>query len=166
MRKAIGRYKFNEDQRLALVDAGLLPSESTRKSLASSSRKFSVDEYMGMVETGVLGKEDHVELVDGVILEIAPIGRPHERRVNRLARLFARSVPDDIEVNVQGTIRLNDNTGPEPDISLLTPEASSDDQNIASPGGVLLVIEVSDSSLRIDRGEKARRYAQSGILEL
>ena len=166
MRKAIGRYKFNEDQRLALVDAGLLPSELTRKSLASSSRKFSVDEYMGMVETGVLGKEDHVELVDGVILEMAPVCRPHERRVNRLARLFARSVPDDIEVNVQGTIRLNDSTGPEPDISLLTPEASSDDQNIASPGGVLLVIEVSDSSLRTDRGGKARRYAQSGIPEL
>ena len=166
MRKAIGRYKFNEDQRLALVDAGLLPSDSTRKSLASLSRKFSVDEYMGMVEVGVLGKEDHVELVDGLILEMAPIGRPHERRVNRLARLFACSVPDDIEVNVQGTIRLNDNTGPEPDISLLSPEASSDEQHIASPEGVLLVIEVSDSSLQIDRGKKARRYAESGIPEL
>ena len=166
MRKAIGRYKFNESQRLALADAGLLPSVSAGKSRSLASRKFSVDEYMGMVEIGVLGKEDRVELVDGVILEMAPIGRPHERRVNRLARLFSRSVPDDIEVNIQGTIRLNDNTGPEPDISLLTPEASSDDQNIAGSGAVLLVVEVSDSSLRFDRGDKARRYAVSGIPEL
>ena len=166
MRKTIGRYKFNESQRLALADAGLLPSVSAAKSRSLASRKFSVDEYMGMVEIGVLGKDDRVELVDGVILEMAPIGRPHERRVNRLARLFSRSVPDDIEVNIQGTIRLNDNTGPEPDISLLTPEASSDDQNIAGSGAVLLVVEVSDSSLRFDRGDKARRYAVSGIPEL
>ena len=166
MRKTIGRYKFSDSQRLALVDAGLLPSDSTLKSQTLLSRRFSVDEYMGMVEIGVLGREDRVELVDGVILEMAPIGRPHERRVNRLARHFVRMVPDDIEVNIQGTIRLNDDTGPEPDITLLSPEASLDEVNIAGPGGVLLVIEVSDSTLRTDRGEKARRYAASGIPEL
>ena len=76
MRKAIGRYKFTESQRLTLADAGLLPSDSGRKSLTRAARKFSVDEYMQMVEIGVLGKEDRVELVDGVILEMAPIGKP------------------------------------------------------------------------------------------
>ena len=57
-------------------------------------------------------------------------------------------------------------TGPEPDIALLTPEASLDEENIPRANGVLLVVEVAGSSLRTDRGEKARRYAQNGIPEL
>ena len=166
MRKAIGRYKFSENQHHALADSGLLPLESLKKFQSLASHKFTVDEYVRMAEIGVLSREDRVELVDGVILEMAPIGRPHEHRVNRLARLFARVVPDNIEVNIQGTIRLNDTTGPEPDIALLTPKASLDVENIPGPEGVLLVIEVADSSLRTDRGDKARRYAQNGIPEL
>ena len=166
MRKAIGRYKFSESQHHALADSGLLPLESLKKSHSLASHKFTVDEYVRMAVIGVLSREDRVELVDGVILEMAPIGRPHEHRVNRLARLFARVVPDNIEVNIQGTIRLNDTTGPEPDIALLTPQASLDVENIPGPEGVLLVIEVADSSLRTDRGDKARRYAENGIPEL
>ena len=159
MRKAIGRYKFSESQHYALADSGLLPLESLKKSHSLASHKFTVDEYVRMAVIGVLSREDRVELVDGVILEMAPIGRPHEHRVNRLARLFARVMPDNIEVNIQGTIRLNDTTGPEPDIALLTQQASLDVENIPGPEGVLLVIEVADSSLRTDRGDKARRYA-------
>ena len=166
MRKVMGRYKFTESQHLALVGAGLLPLEPLKKSRTLLSRKFSVDEYMRMVDLGVLGQEDRLELVDGVILEMAPVGRPHEIRVNRLARLFGREVPDNVEVSIQGTIRLNDMSGPEPDIALLTPEASLDVVNIPRPEGVLLIVEVAGSSLRIDRGEKARRYAESGIPEL
>ena len=166
MRKTIGRYKFSDSQHGVLVEAGLLPSKSTGKSVATSPRKFTVDEYMQMVELGVLGKEDRLELLDGVILKIAPVGRPHELRVNRLVRLFARAVPENVEVSIQGTIRLNDLTGPGPDIALLSPEASQDSVNLPRPEGVLLVVEVAGSSLRTDRGEKARRYAASGILEL
>ena len=133
MRKVMGRYKFTESQHLALVGAGLLPLAPLKKSRTLLSRKFSVDEYMRMVDLGVLGKEDRLELVDGVILEMAPVGRPHEIRVNRLARLFGRDVPDNVEVSIQGTIRLNDMSGPEPDIALLTPEASLDVVNIPRP---------------------------------
>ena len=166
MRDVKGRYKFTESQHGVLAEAGLLPSKSTVKSVATSTRKFTVDEYMQMVKIGVLGKEDRVELVDGVILEMAPVGRPHELRVNRLVRRFIRAVPENVEVSIQGTIRLNDLSGPEPDIALLTPQASMDSVNIPSPEGIILVVEVAGSSLRTDRGEKARRYAASGIPEL
>lgn len=166
MRKVLGRYKFSESQHHALVDAGMLLSVSGEKSTGLASRKFTVDEYMLMVEIGVLGKEDRVELVDGVILEMAPVGRPHELRVNRLVRLFIHTVPENVEVSIQGTIRLNDLSGPEPDIALLTPQASMDTVNIPNSEGIILVVEVAGSSLQRDRGEKARRYAESGIPEL
>ena len=166
MRKTIGRYKFTESQHKVLAEAGLLSPKSTARSAAASQRKFTVDEYMQMVDLGVIGKEDRLELVDGVILEKAPVGRPHELRVNRLVRLFVRTVPENVEVSIQGTVRLNDLSGPEPDIALLTPDASQDTVNLPSPEGVILVVEVAGSSLRTDRREKARRYAQSGIPEL
>lgn len=166
MREVKGRYEFSESQQRVLAEAGLLPSKSATKSLVAASRKFTVDEYMQMVELGVLGKEDRLELVDGVILEMAPVGRPHELRVNRLVRLFILAVPENVEVNIQGTIRLSDLSGPEPDIALLTPQASMDVVNIPSSQGIILVVEVAGSSLQRDRGEKARRYAESGIPEL
>ena len=165
MRDVIGRYKFKEAQRREMEKYGILPMSGFGKA-SEASHKFTVDEYLRLAEVGVLNREDRVELVDGVIWQMAPIGRPHERRVNRLTRLLLRTVPDYIEVNIQGTIRLDDNTGPEPDITLLSPEASMDEENIPDSAGVLLAIEVSDSSLRIDRGGKARRYAQSSIPEL
>ena len=74
--------------------------------------------------------------------------------------------PNNIEVNIQATIRLSDRTAPEPDIALLTPEASLDEENIPASQGILLIVEIADSSLRTDRGPKALRYAQSGIPEL
>ena len=166
MREIIGRYKFRDDQRRELVKHGILPARRHSAAESDSSYKFTVDEYMRMAEVGILAREDRVELVDGVILEMAPIGRPHELRVNRLVRLFVGVVPENVEVSIQGTIRLNDMTGPEPDIALLTPEASLDEENIPRPDGVLLVVEVAGSSLRTDRGEKARRYARNGIPEL
>ena len=166
MRKSIGRYKFTESQHKVLAEAGLLSPKSTAKSAAASQRKFTVDEYMQMVDLGVIGKEDRLELVDGVILEMAPAGRPHGRRTHRVARLLGRLLPEDVEISVQSTIRLEDHTAPEPDIAILSPQASLDEENIPQPEGILLVVEVAGSSLSGDRGEKARRYAQSGIPEL
>ncbi len=166
MRDVKGRYKFSESQERVLVEAGMFPSRSATKSLFLASHKFTVDEYTQMVELGVLAKEDRVELVDGVILEMAPAGRPHGRRTHRVARLLGRLLPEDVEISVQSTIRLEDQTAPEPDIAILSPQASLDEENIPQPEGILLVVEVAGSSLSSDRGEKARRYAQSGIPEL
>lgn len=168
MRDVIGRYVFNDEQRKIAQKLKLdIPTQISlegRKGLPP--RKFTVDEFVRMGEAGIFEPDVRVELIDGVIVEMSGTGRPHARRTHRIARLFGRILPEDVEVSVQSTIRLNDWSGPEPDIALLSPEASLDGENIPRPEDILLIAEVADSSLRIDRGNKARRYAESGIPEL
>ena len=166
MRDEIGQYKFNADQYRAMTKAGILSSEYAEKSRYRASHKFTVEEFVRMAEVGILDPDDRVELIDGVIVEMAPFGRPHANRVSDIARAFWERVPRNIRVYIGSTIRLNDQTGPEPDIALLTPEASLDEENIPGPEDILLIVEVSASTLRTDRGDKAKRYAQSGIPEL
>ena len=166
MRSIIGKYKFSAGQYRAMNKAGIIPTDPPKKAPDLMSRRFTVDEYMRMAEVGVLDSDDRVELIDGVIIEMAPTGRPHGRRTHRIARMFGRIVPEDVEISIQSTIRLNDQSAPEPDIALLNRRASLDEENIPQAEDILLVVEVAESSLRSDRGPKARRYAQSGIPEL
>lgn len=146
--------------------AGIIPTGLLKKPQALMSRRFTIDEYMRMAEVGVLDPDDRVELIDGVIIKMAPTGRPHGGRTHRIARIFSSIVPADVEISIQSTIRLNDQTAPEPDIALLNPQASLDLENIPRAKDILLIIEVAASTLRTDRGPKALRYAQSGIPEL
>ena len=166
MRSIIGKYKFSAGQYRAMNKAGIIPTDPPKKAPDLMSRRFTVDEYMRMAEVGVLDSDDRVELIDGVITEMAPTGRPHGRRTHRIARMFGRIVPEDVEISIQSTIQLNDHSAPEPDIALLNRRASLDKENIPRAEDILLVVEVAESSLRSDRGPKARRYAQSGIPEL
>lgn len=119
MRNAIGRYKFEEKQRSEMAEHGILPKSHGTGFPIESGHKFTVVEYMKLAEAGIPAREDKVELVDGVIFKMAPIGRPHGHRTNRVARVFIEKVPDNIEVNIQSTICLGDRTAPEPDIALL-----------------------------------------------
>ncbi len=168
MRNVIGQYKFTDEQRRIAKTLNLdIPAQDyvgERKGLPAG--RFTVDEFVRMAGEGIFDPGARLELADGVVVEMAPTGRPHGRRTHRIARMFGRILPDSMEVSVQSTIRLNDWTGPEPDIALLTPEASADEANIPGPQDILLIVEVSDSNVTTDRGEKARRYAQSGIPEL
>ena len=166
MRSIIGKYKFSAGQYRAMNKVGIIPTDPPKKAPDLMSRRFTVDEYMRMAEVGVLDSDDRVELIDGVITEMAPTGRPHGRRTHRIARMFGRIVPEDVEISIQSTIQLNDHSAPEPDIALLNRRASLDEENIPRAEDILLVVEVAESSLRSDRGPKARRYAQSGIPEL
>ena len=166
MRKAIGRYKFSESQQLALVNAGLLTLDAAGKSRPLASRKFTVDELVRMADLGILDSDVRVELIDGVLLEMAPTGRPHGNGVSNIARAFWEKCPRNAQVYLGSTVRLSDDTGPQPDVALLRPEASFESENVPRAEDILLVVEVAGSSLRTDRGEKARRYAQSGIPEL
>ena len=166
MRKAIRQYKFSESQHRLLAEAGLLPSGSTAKSLVAASRKFTVDELVQMADLGILDPDVRVELIDGVLIEMAPTGRPHGNGVSNIARAFWEKCPRNVQVYLGSTVRLSDDTGPQPDVALLRPEASFESDHVPRADELLLVVEVAGSSLRTDRGEKARRYAQSGIPEL
>ena len=129
-------------------------------------RPFSVDEYDRMVETGILGKEDRVELMEGEILEMSPIGDRHAACVDRAAVLLLPRLVGESIVRIQGPIRLGDYSKPQPDLILLR----FDRGFFAAKGPVtkdaLLVIEVSDSSIQYDRGPKLRVYARHGVHEV
>ncbi len=128
--------------------------------------RFSVKEYYRMAETGLLRPDARVELLDGRIIDMSPIGPLHGGVVNRLDRLFQRCSHDRWLVSVQNAVHLDELSEPQPDLMLLRPVA--DDYASRHPGSedVFLLIEVSDSTLETDRGEKLPAYGRAGIAEV
>ena len=127
--------------------------------------QFTVQEYGKMIEMGVINENDAVELIHGEIVKKMPIGRLHGAAVKRLNQLLVTRLAGRAIVSVQDPVVLADSE-PEPDLALLVHRA--DFYAAAKPTGrdVLLVIEVSDSSLEYDREIKLPLYAQAGIEEL
>lgn len=129
-------------------------------------RRFSVTDYAKMLESGILGEKDRVELIDGEVRRMSPIGSRHIAMVNRLTRLLVRMVGDAAIVSIQNPTQLNDYTEPQPDVTVLRWRSDFYEKMKAQPEDVLLLIEVADSSLDYDRHEKLPRYAAAGIPEV
>lgn len=128
-------------------------------------RRFTVDEYHRMVDTGILTEDDHVELLDGEIVEMTPIGRSHLGHVDRLTLLFATRLGTRAIVRVQGSIPLpRIDSEPQPDLVLLRPCPDFYVRTPLQTQDVLLVIEVADTSGARDRA-KMTLYARAGIAE-
>ena len=127
--------------------------------------RFTVHDYHRMAEAGILGEDSRVELIRGRIVDMAPVGSAHIVAINRLNRLLIAAVADRGVVSVQNPVRLDDGSEPQPDVTVLRPGA--DDIGAPTPRApdVLLLIEVADSSLCEDRGEKAALYAAGGVAE-
>lgn len=128
--------------------------------------RISADEYCRMAEIGLLPPDARVELIDGEILDMPPIGKDHESVVDQLNYLFVRAVDDLAIVRVQGSVRLGSMSMPQPDITLLKPRPDFYRSRRAMESDVLLVIEVSESTLRFDRDVKVPLYARHGIPEV
>ena len=128
-------------------------------------RRFTADEYQEMGRAGILREGDRVELIDGEVLAMSPIGPPHIGTVNRLNHLFGHLVGDAAIVQVQLPVRLDPYSEPQPDLALLRPRADFYGTAAAGPDQVLLAIEVAQSSLAYDRNVKAGLYARRGIAE-
>jgi Uma2 family endonuclease len=128
-------------------------------------RRFNVDEYYAMVHAGILSERDRVELIDGEIVTMTPIGPVHAAAVARATHALMRSAGERAIVWVQNPIRLNAFSEPQPDLVLL--RRRDDFYRAAHPGpaDVLRIIEVADSSLRYDRDVKAALYARHGVVE-
>jgi Uma2 family endonuclease len=133
---------------------------------APSRHLISVDAFHRMGEAGILGPEDRVELIDGEIIDMSPIGVLHAAIVDVLARHFGRRAGESAFIRCQNPLRLDDISEPEPDISILRPRA--DFYTTSHPGAadVLLVIEVADTSVAYDLGTKVPLYARHGIPEV
>ena len=137
-----------------------------RIQIEPTRRRISVDEYYAMAEAGILGRDERVELIDGEIITMSPIGNEHAASVDTGTHFLSRLVGDKVIVRVQSHVRLDDHHQPEPDLTLL--EWRDDFYRYTSPGpdDVLLIIEVSDSSLSYDRNVKLALYARFGIPEV
>ena len=129
--------------------------------------RLSVDDYFRMAEVGILAEDARVELIDGEIIDMPPIGSPHAGLVNRpypAARLGSRLTTPSL--SVQNPIILGTSSAPEPDLCLLAPR--DDDYTGSHPTAdeVLLAVEVADSSLAYDRDVKTALYARHGVAEV
>ncbi len=136
-------------------------------SLVLTRHKLDADNYYRMAETGILAREDRVELIDGEIIDMAPIGQDHVSTVNRLNEALVLICTGRAIISPQNTLRLDRLNVPEPDFAILKYRADYySTGEPASPADVLLLIEVSDSSLEYDRTVKLPLYAISGIPEV
>jgi len=131
-----------------------------------SRRLFTVAEYHRMGEAGILAEDDRVELIEGEIVEMTPIGSRHAACVDRLNRLFSRHAGEGVIVRVQSPIRLGEHSEPQPDLALL--HSRPDFYAGAHPGpqDVLLVVEVAETPAAYDRAVKVPLYARSGVPEV
>ncbi len=138
-----------------------LPAETA----TPTRRRFTVEEYYAMAEAGILAEDERVELLNGEVFAMVPIGAAHGDITDLFDRFFQQSLPDRVRVRVQGPLRVDDTTLLYPDLSVLRPR-SDYRRHLPEPEDVLLLIEVSDSSLRRDREYKLSRYAAAGIPEV
>ena len=126
--------------------------------------RLTTDRYHAMIEAGILTENDRVELINGSIIDMSPIGPRHYHTVISLTQTFSTHVGTQALVSVQNPIHLPMHSEPEPDIVLLRPEMPKD--RIARPEDILLVVEVSDSTLAFDRSVKLPLYAEAGLPEV
>lgn len=128
--------------------------------------RFTADEYHQMAEAGVLRDDDRVELIEGEIVDMTPIGARHGAVVDRFNHTLVRSCGDRAIVRIQGSIRLGPHSEPQPDVVLLRPRPDFYESAVPGPEHVLLLIEVADASLLYDRTVKLPLYARAGIREV
>ena len=126
-------------------------------------RRFTIEDYERMFDAGILTEHDRVELIEGEVVEMSPVGNRHAAFVANLNRLLVREVGDHAVVWPQGPVRIPPDSVPQPDLALLRPRSYVHES--ATMADVLLAIEVSDSTLRFDRIVKLRLYARAGIPE-
>ena len=127
--------------------------------------RFTVDDFMRMAEAGVLCDEDRVELINGEVRAMSPVGPSHGAVLNRLNMFFSPKLFGKAIVSIQNPVQLDDFSEPLPDFVIARFREDYYALAHPSPDDVLLLIEVADSSLPYDRGEKRARYAQAGIPE-
>lgn len=129
-------------------------------------RRFTVEEYYRMGEAGILSQNERVELIEGEIVMMTPIGPPHAGTVHRLNRLWTSRLGDRVIVLVQNPVRLSLESEVQPDLALLRLRADFYVKSHPEPGDVLLLIEVADTTAETDRRLKIPLYARTGIHEV
>lgn len=129
--------------------------------------KLQVLDYYRMADAGILGKYDRVELIEGEIIDMAPIGQGHMGMVNGLTKALVLACGDNAIVSVQNSVELGQWSAPQPDFAVFRPRADFYRTGARpGPADTLLLVEIADSSLRYDLTVKLPLYARAGIPEL
>jgi Uma2 family endonuclease len=128
-----------------------------------AKRAFTVSEYHRMAEVGILKEDDRVELIEGEVIQMSPIGSRHAACVNRLNAILSQANPQGFIVSVQNPLTVDDFSEPEPDLALLHVKADYYQGDHPRPSDVILLVEVADSTLEFDRGTKLPLYARNKI---
>jgi Uma2 family endonuclease len=135
-------------------------------SVQIARRHFNIIEYYRMAAAGVLSEDDRVELIEGEIIEMNPIGSRHAACVGRLTEILGRVAGNEAIVWVQNPVQVNEYSEPLPDVALLKRRDDFYAQANPRPTDVLLIIEVADSSVEYDHQIKIPLYARAGIPEV
>ncbi len=136
----------------------MLPAEVKR-------HRFTAEEYRAMGDAGVLGEDDRVELVDGEIVDMAPIGSRHLSCVVSLTHLLVELSRGRYFVSVQNPVLLAEHDEPQPDLSLLKERPDPESSGPPGPENILVVVEVSDTTLSYDKNVKLPLYARAVMPE-
>jgi Uma2 family endonuclease len=129
-------------------------------------RLFTVTEYYLMAEAGILMEDDRVELIEGVVVEMGPIGPRHAACVTKTSGLLRAILTGGLAVSAQNPVRLNDHSEPQPDVAVLRARDDLYAAQHPGPESIFLLIEVADASLMYDRNTKLPLYARWGIGEI
>lgn len=124
---------------------------------------ITVAAYDRMIEAGIYTENDRIELINGRIVEIMPKGPKHTSANSRIVRFLIKLFDEKVIVRNQDPIVLDDFSEPEPDIVLANWDDKEYSENHPTPPDILLVMEISDTTLAYDREDKARAYSRSGI---
>ncbi|MGD9894266.1 MAG: Uma2 family endonuclease [Dehalococcoidia bacterium] len=128
--------------------------------------RFTAADYHRMGEVGIFHPDDRVELIEGVILRMSPIGDRHAGRVIVLTRIFSLTLGERAYISVQNAVRLSEHSEPEPDLVVMRLPEAGESVRAPHPRDILLLIEVSDTTLGFDRDTKVPLYAEAGIPEV
>ena len=135
--------------------------EAVTKISGVSLRRLTVDQYEQLARAGILNENERVELIEGLVIEMAPVGDEHEDIVDRLNRIFGDQHRGWYRIRVNGPIRILDSNEPQPDITLY----QSQTRRHPVPQEIRLIIEVADSSLQYDLEVKKAIYERAQIHE-
>ena len=131
-----------------------------------TKKLFTVDEYYRMADAGIFGPEERLELIEGEIIEMSPVGDRHIACVNRATALFGSRLAGKAMVSVQNPVRLDRFSEPQPDIVLARPREDYYAGKRLSSEDTFLVVEISDTTVRYDRNRKMPLYAKAAVPEL
>jgi Uma2 family endonuclease len=123
-------------------------------------RQFTVAQYHQMVAAGILTEDDRVELIEGEIIEMSPIGRRHAACVNRLVRLFSERLGDRVIVAAQNPVELSDRSEPQPDVALLQPRSDFYEAGHPQPQDILLLVDLNQNAIAVYREPSLSGYGQ------